>query len=261
MKNFYNKYVLTYLLMALMVFSPLLTIAEVVEDTPAEEPVVEEVVVETPAEEPAAEEESPAEEETPVETDLISNLVDQVVEDLVEPLLVEQEAPTSIVAEEVKSNVTFVEKVELGVTYSYINNSDVQVTFTSLPENPGSLSIEEVILSDEQVEAFGALSDIAYDITSDMENGTFAYDLKLPLPEGVEEVSRVVYAESIEDLTIESASVESEKVEVLSDTVVVSDLDHFTIFVVVPNDIVTRPNFLSNIQGWSTVKIGNSNIG
>ncbi|MDA8611309.1 Ig-like domain-containing protein [Candidatus Pacebacteria bacterium] len=191
----------------------------VTEETPTEEEsdnseILEEIEVATTTEEVVEEDES--------------NLLDQVIEDIVTPLLGGS-------SEEENSEITFVEKVELGVTYTYEGNSDVQVTFTKLPENPGSLSIEEVVLTDEQVKKFGALSNIAYDITSDMENGTFEYDLKLPSPKNSEKESKVIYAENVEKLDEGRASVvDSTKVSgIFEDSVEVNDMDHFTIFVVV----------------------------
>lgn len=121
------------------------------------------------------------------------------------------------------------------MTYAHQNNNQVQVTFTKLPENPGSLIIKEVTLTDAQVAEFGATSNIAYDITSDMENGSFEYDLKLPAP-ATENISKVIFAENVESLSLESAGVVADaKVSVNSSekTVSVSDLDHFTVYMVV----------------------------
>ncbi len=150
-----------------------------------------------------------------------ADFVQDVVDTLVAPIVTG-----------VPSNVTFFEKVELGVTYTYKNKDQVQVTFTQLPENPGSLSIEEVILTDEQVEALGAVSKVAYDITSDMEDGSFAYDLTLPVPAG-ETAAQVVYAETLTELADSATTIEEGKVDLTSEeAVIVSDLNHFTIFVV-----------------------------
>jgi len=131
--------------------------------------------------------------------------------------------------------IATVDTVVLGITYSAPQNSQVQVTFTSLPERAGSLSIEEVFLTDEQVAQLGALSNVAYDITSSMENGTFSYDLKLPVPESAAENTQVVFAETTEDLdagSVTSVAVEQVAVEVDERSVEITELDHFTIFVV-----------------------------
>ena len=133
------------------------------------------------------------------------------------------------------NGIATIDTVALGVTYTAPQNSQVQVTFTQLPEVPGSLSIQEVLLTDEQVEQLGALSNVAYDITSNMANGTFSYDLKLPLPEGVADEAQVVFAETAADLAAGAVeAVATDKIEVASEdqTVAVSALDHFTIFVI-----------------------------
>lgn len=118
--------------------------------------------------------------------------------------------------------------VEKDVKYTAPQNEDVTVTFTKLPENPGTLSIEEIILTPEQIEMLGAISNKAYDITSTMENGTFEYDLTLPKPEGEDNV-QIKYAEEKSQLdearTIEDVDVKNDKVEA-------EGVDHFTIFVV-----------------------------
>lgn len=144
-----------------------------------------------------------------------------------------KENPAS--AEETTFNVdkdgkATLEKVELNKTYVAPQNKDVTVTFTKLPETPGSLSIEELTLTQAQVAETGALSDKAYDITSSMENGSFEYELTLPIPEGEEGIA-VKYAENTEKLLSEAKSVETENIEVKEETVK-AELDHFTIFVV-----------------------------
>jgi hypothetical protein len=133
------------------------------------------------------------------------------------------------------NGVATIDSVALGITYSAPQNSQVQVTFTSLPEIAGSLSIEEVFLTDEQVAQLGALSNVAYDITSSMENGTFSYDLKLPIPEGTADDAQVVFAEdetALDAGDVETVAIEQVEVEAGEQTVAVSELDHFTIFVV-----------------------------
>ncbi|PIZ78277.1 MAG: hypothetical protein CO156_04185 [Candidatus Pacebacteria bacterium CG_4_9_14_3_um_filter_40_12] len=125
--------------------------------------------------------------------------------------------------------VATVATVETGKTYVAPQNKDVTVTFTTLPETAGSLSIEEITLSDEQVKELGALSNVAYDITSSMENGSFEYELTLPRPENIEVSLEVKHAESVDDLA------SAEKVETIEVTnkVTAKGLNHFTIFVVV----------------------------
>lgn len=258
---------------------------EVEEVVEVEEPIVHtNIINEVEETEPVVEVDIEVEEtEITENTNLISDLVEQVVEDLVEPLVSTETAPatseeievatitetattTPEVIPTLSESIISVEKVELGVTYKFASNEEVQVTFTKLPENPGSLSIEEIKLTPDQVESLGLLSDVAYDITSNMENGSFEYDLKLPLQEGVEEISKVIYAESVEELSdILVSEVSSEQIEVVpgEDSVVVSDLNHFTIFVVVPTDIVNRTFIPFNpfIQGWSLEKTGAATIG
>lgn len=120
--------------------------------------------------------------------------------------------------------------VELNKTYTAPQNDQVSVRFTKLPDEPGTLSIEEITLTDEQVSSLGALSNKAYDITSTMENGTFEYDLTLPKPENKSNV-QIKYAEDV--VGLENADVvPTGDITIKSDEVNTS-LNHFTTFVVV----------------------------
>lgn len=200
----------------------------------AEEEVLETETVEvvTPAEEVFSPEEVPSEE------------TDETTVDTATPVVAEEVLETSSSSDNSDESTGFVidadgvatiDVVALGVTYTAPQNDQVKVTFTQLPEASGSLSIQEVLLTDEQVAQLGALSNIAYDITSNMENGTFAYDLVLPLPEGAEENAQVVFAETAADLTtgdIETIATEKLDVATEEQTVEISELNHFTIFVV-----------------------------
>ena len=120
--------------------------------------------------------------------------------------------------------------VELNKKYVAPQNDQVTVTFTKLPDEPGILSIEEITLTDEQVIQLGALSNKAYDITSDMEDGTFKYDLSLPKSGESDEI-QVKYAEEKSDFN-KAKTVSNNDVKIESDKVGVN-LDHFTIFVVI----------------------------
>jgi len=130
----------------------------------------------------------------------------------------------------IHNGLASIAKVSAGVTYVAPQNEQVKVTFIKLPAEAGSLSIREVELSEEQVSAIGAVSNVAYDISSSMENGSFAYDLKLPVPEGANDNAQVVYTEDLNDLNV--SSVEE---SVVDNEVSVDGLDHFTVFVVVYN--------------------------
>ena len=131
------------------------------------------------------------------------------------------------------NGVFTVASVTEDVTYTAPQNDQVTVTFTSLPENPGTLSIQEVILSDEQVEALGALSNVAYDITSSMENGSFEYDLTLPVPD-TDKQAKVVFAEDIESLE-QGREVAS---SITDGKATAENLNHFTFFIITDDDAV-----------------------
>ncbi|MEI7749771.1 MAG: VWA domain-containing protein [Candidatus Moraniibacteriota bacterium] len=133
--------------------------------------------------------------------------------------------------------------VALGKTYVAPQNDQVTVTFTKLPDNPGKLSIEEVTLTDEQVTTLHALSNKAYDITSDMADGSFEYTMTLPTKSGVDQANvGVSYTETVQELN------DASKVKVIDDTqnalsvdtnkgeVKIEAIDHFTIYITTYSD-------------------------
>ncbi|MEA3322835.1 MAG: hypothetical protein U9Q12_01295, partial [Patescibacteria group bacterium] len=140
--------------------------------------------------------------------------------------------------------------VEEGIEYELdINKEDnldaLKIIFTKIDEeknkdNEKEITVKEIKLTDEQVAKLGALSNIAYDITSTMENGSFEYDLVLPVAEDVvvdkKDIS-VVYIEDEKDLKkleqSDAKDVTQDKdVKVnVDDEITVENLDHFTLFV------------------------------
>jgi hypothetical protein len=130
--------------------------------------------------------------------------------------------------------------VSLNQTYKAPQNDKVTVTFTKLPDNPGKLTITEVKLTPDQQKAASAFSDTAYNITSDMTDGTFQYDLTLPLPDQAKGKSVEVKSSETVDGLKDSSNVDQPK-EVTSDIVTITGLNHFTIFVVTV--IVLQPSY------------------
>jgi hypothetical protein len=143
------------------------------------------------------------------------------------------------VDEETRTAVT-AENVELNVEYVFPLNDKVSVTFTRLPAETSALTIREVVLSEELAEKYG--TDTAYDITTEMEDGSFEFDLSLPKPDSVEaDKAEVVYAETEDELADDARvqSVETERdgeklVEVDEEAGVVKakKVEHMTVFVV-----------------------------
>ena len=123
---------------------------------------------------------------------------------------------------------TTISPVVLNQTYKAPQNDKVTVTFTKLPENPGTLTIKQIILSQEDKEDLGAVSDTAYDITSNMENGTFEYVLTLPAPK-TDNVEVKASEDGQTFVTLGGVTAQTE-------TVTITGLDHFTVFVLV-NDL------------------------
>ena len=156
--------------------------------------------------------------------------------------------PTEIpvLVEQTTNNWTF-ENVQLNKEYVAPQNNRVKLTFTKLPENSGNIKIEEITLTREQIEQTGSLSDKAYDITSNMKDGTFAYNLSLPIPESskgqnvdikfFEEISQINSAQTADNTTENNL------------TATTSNLNHFTLFIVTYSDPSLTVKKYSYIQG------------
>ncbi len=112
-----------------------------------------------------------------------------------------------------------------GTTYHASFNQDVSVTFTSLPANPGKITFQQLNLTPEQVAASGATTSTAYEITSTMADGTFHYSLTLPNTSHLQSAG-VQYSEDGKSFTAASS------VSATNSVMTISNLDHFTIFVV-----------------------------
>src|SRR3990167_8586807 len=125
--------------------------------------------------------------------------------------------------------------VSLDQTYKAPQNDKVKITFTKLPDPSDKLTVREVKLSSEQQDELSALSDTAYEFTSPMADGTFEYDLTLPLPQNVNKDDVAVKsAESTDELG--NAQTLGEPKEIASETITIKGLNHFTVFVLVNDD-------------------------
>lgn len=154
-----------------------------------------------------------------------------------------------------EKNGVYTRCVEEGIEYELdINKKDnfgaLKITFTNINEeknkdNDREVTIKEVLLTDKQVIDLNALSNIAYDVTSTMENGSFEYDLVLPIPRDAnleDKAINVVYVEdeeALEDLTDDNVVKDvtedkhvKVKVDTKAETVETKNLDHMTIWIV-----------------------------
>ena len=227
------------------------------EPTPAAEPPVEPTP--TPIEDeapvlPAEEDVSPVEDETPPQETGPPLDLEKPVEDPESGQLIPTPTPIEKACltegQEIKDSINedweinleedwaqTKEQVKLGVKYVFPQENKVSVTFKCLPqEGTASLKIEKIKISDlnlpEEVNPYG---EWAYDITTDMENGTFEYDITLPKPEN--QIAEVSY---MEDENSELKAVEEGKLNQEGDKVKVESLDHLTIFIPVSRTDVLK---------------------
>lgn len=134
--------------------------------------------------------------------------------------------------EEISSNkIKFTENAQIDVWYEY-KDSGFKVKFTKL-EGEAKLVIEEITLSDKQVENLGAVTNKAYDVYFDpkIENGNFEYELEYPVSESSTDV-QVKYTEDKDGLEKGELTKVEQEVKVEGGSAKVDGLDHFTVFVV-----------------------------
>ena len=157
--------------------------------------------------------------------------IDSLTEDLEEPQTSDESAALvpSVWVENEDGSVTTSESVGEGIEYRY-KNTQVKVVFTKLT-TPGYLTIRE--FEPENAEELGIVGK-AYEITSDMQNGTFLYDLTLPIPEEAGDDFEIKYAENGDSL--DNAQVVEEFKEENENTVTIRGLDHFTVFIITDDE-------------------------
>jgi len=143
-----------------------------------------------------------------------------------------------------ENSITF-DNVSVGTAYTS-KDGKATVTFTEITGPSGDLTIKEITLTAEQVAEAGAVSEKAYDITSSMIDGTFKFDLTLPKPESGN--IEVKYSEDGKDF------VTSGGVSTTENEVVVTDVNHFTIFVVVYDALPSVTNTNHASLGFQTTQ-------
>jgi hypothetical protein len=84
--------------------------------------------------------------------------------------------------------------------YAPIDNN-LKITFHQLPGTAGQLTEKKIILTPDQQTQMGATTSTAYEITSPMGNGSFDYDLTLPLPNTTLNPGEQFVLKSAPDLT------------------------------------------------------------
>lgn len=146
--------------------------------------------------------------------------------------------------------------VKIGVKYEFPLDKNVSVTFKCLPKDfseRSTLKIRAISTSELKLpKDIVAASTTAYDITTEMKDGTFEYDVVFPKPEG--SLAQVVYTEkSIDELKATSVSnsdlnkLDTLKTDKSSDEIIAVGVDHFTTFVPVINP---TPAWSGSI-GWT----------
>ncbi len=197
--------------------------------------VAEEITIDTPTDVSASTETIvPAEESTPVE-----DMSGQIC--LSDGADVKTSSADDWTVNEDQDKAETKEKVQLGVEYAFPLDKDVKVTFTCLPKDEskraplkiGRINTDDIDLPD----GTEAASEYAYDITTKgMDNGDFKYDLSLPKSEVdgaevkyIEQSAEEVVANNV--IESELKAVDEDDVKQSADSVIVSDLDHFTTFI------------------------------
>ena len=161
-------------------------------------------------------------------------------------------------------------KVELGVKYVFPGDDKVSVTFTCLPANSAdrtTLKIEQINSADINLpDGVAPASEFAYDITTGMKDGDFEYDLTLPKADVAN--AEVNYIEKTADeaknqelAPSDLNAVEDSKVKTENNEVKVSELDHFSVYLMISKkDSEKISTDKNNYKSGETVVITGQNF-
>src|SRR3989344_2252305 len=164
------------------------------------------------------------------------------VPEQIEQIVESKDAPVPVgsLSEVIGSVVSTIDDALNSISYESIstesryasNDGNFGVVFTTLPEGSHTVTIKKITLTPEEVEATGALSASAYDVTSDMADGSFVLDLSMSLPENPSsgDIS-IKYAETRDEL-VSAQDIAPKDVTVTDNTVTAVDVNHLTIFLV-----------------------------
>jgi hypothetical protein len=177
------------------------------------------------------------------EIDTSEDILDEGISDppeIANPNVSEEEVIQEVVPEATEPLFTYVDgvytvnKVVVNEEYVYPDNSNVRVKFTNVSEE-GNLVIKRVELTQEEKELLNTSDDYGWDISSNMINGSFKYDLTLPNSTESNDVE-VKYTE--DGNTYESID---NNLIVNENVIEIKGLEHFTVFVVVDADTYLTP--------------------
>lgn len=223
-------------------------------------PVADETPAVTPADEPAVPADTTGDEaETSQEPEVVTPTpVEEPVDGTVAAPEEKTASDETDACKEDTEGDTQSRCVEQDKEYVFtFGDEDVKLTFSKLDsavEHP-TVTVKKITLTKDQVEAFGALSDTAYDITSNMEDGSFEYDLVLPLSDKTEDVDvKYVEDEAGLDDAGKAKSVDASDVDVDTDKgeVTAKKIDHFTIYIVTAD---TKLSVSGSVGGSNKVTV------
>ena len=138
---------------------------------------------------------------------------------------IQQDVSSATVAPEIwetnaDGSVTTEGDVTLNTTYTAPQNDKVTVTFTKLPESPGTVTIRE----NEVPKTVDNPGSKDYEITSNMPNGSFSFDLTLPTNDPNKDVLSSQDGQNYFEVSNEQIS--------STDTITIENITHLTHFIV-----------------------------
>ncbi|MBI3954635.1 fibronectin type III domain-containing protein, partial [Candidatus Collierbacteria bacterium] len=151
----------------------------------------------------------------------------------------------SIWQEIAPDTLTTTNPVGEGIEYAF-KDTGLKIKFTKVASSE-KLTIKAIKISVDLQNQIGSLSDTVFDITSSMPNGTFFYDLTLPLPQPASEPLEVKYSNNVENLA--SSQTIAQINTPTNQSVTVRDIDHFTVFFVSSGiDQATNGEFCTDLE-------------
>lgn len=123
------------------------------------------------------------------------------------------------------STYTTKESVSIGTKYQ-LPNTQASIIFTELPATPEKVSFKLI-----NTDKTGVVNGSVFEITTNMANGSFKYNLEMPFGPNNNLLREVYFADSL--ATIESSTkISTNSLSKAGNNIIVSGLDHFTVFYV-----------------------------
>lgn len=145
--------------------------------------------------------------------------------------------PVSVWMQNQDGSYTTTNNVEINKDYVSPFDNNLKINFSKLPDNRGTVTVKEISANFNLSQ--GQQVGKAYEVTSTMTDGTFLYDLTLPLPidqngnlGGTQTKAQNATVEYSEDGQTFKEAVNEKSVDTINHFIVLKNINHFTVYTI-----------------------------